>query len=77
MAADSSVERLAQLGQLGPQDSTGQLGEDVWISLAIEHCRQHGAAAHAKNIAGHGRELDVGTLQRLLQSVRLVNPLLD
>ncbi len=47
MRLDSSVERLAQLGQLGPQDATGQFGEDVWISLAIEHCCQHGPAAHA------------------------------
>src|SRR5438132_5213273 len=77
MRLDPSVERLAQLWQLGSQDAAGQLGEDVWITLAIEHCCQHSPAAHTKNIADHGCELDVGTLQRLLQSVRLVNPLLD
>ncbi len=47
MRLDSSVERLAQLWQLGPQNSTGQLGENVWITLAVEYCRQHGPAAHA------------------------------
>jgi hypothetical protein len=47
MRLNSSVERLAQLGQLGPQDSTGQFGEDARIPLAIEHCGQHGPAAHA------------------------------
>jgi hypothetical protein len=47
MRLDPSVERLAQLRQLGPQDATGQLGKDVRIPLAIEHGRQHGPAADA------------------------------
>src|SRR6266851_13901 len=47
MRLDSSVERLAQLWRLGPQDSASQIGENVRIPLAIEQRRQHGAAAYA------------------------------
>jgi hypothetical protein len=66
---NSSLQRDFQFGDLGPQLAAGQLGQHFRIVLTGDDGLEHVASGQPQDIRGHRRQLEVGVLQDLLQTV--------
>jgi len=66
VATKAAPQRLAKLGELGPQPPLGQLGQDPRVALAIDQGRQHRPPRDPKHVSSHRVQLDAGVFQGLL-----------
>jgi len=74
---DTSDERLAQLRQLGAELSAGQVGQHLGVAFTLDQRRKHRSTAHSQNVSRNTGQLEVRTLERLLQPIGLVLAGLD
>ena len=67
----AAPQRLTQLGKLGTQPATGQLGQHLGVALASDQGSQHRPTRGAQHVGGDRVELDAGVLQGLLDALAL------
>ncbi len=77
MGAEVAGERLPQGREFGPHAAPRQLGQDRGVARALHEGLQHGAARGAEDVPGHGRQLDAGIFEHLVDPVRFAGALLD
>jgi hypothetical protein len=75
--AEVTRERLPQGWEFGPHAATCQLSQDRGIARALHQGFQHGAPRGPKDIPGHGRQLDAGVFQQLMDTIGFARSLLD
>jgi hypothetical protein len=73
--AKASLKGLSEFGKLLAKLSSGQIRQHLRIGVAPQQRFQHLSSRHPHHIAGHRGELEVGRLQKLVQSVHFPHPL--
>jgi hypothetical protein len=75
MGAKASRQCPLQLGDLLPQLAVRQLRQRRRIGRPRHQALEHRASRDPQNVGGHGRQLDVGSFQHLLQPIDFRRPL--
>jgi len=74
---EAPLQRLPELGELGPQAPLGQLGEDLGIGGAGAERVEHRPSRDREDVGREAVELDVGVRERVVQAVGLALALGD
>jgi len=77
MATELPVQGSLELGQLGPQLTFGQVGQERRVARATHECLQDLPPGGTKDVAGHVAQLAAGAFQRLVQAIAFIRSLLD
>src|SRR5438046_2480740 len=70
-------ESTLQLGQLGAQLASSEVGQDRWIGCTCDQGGEDLPTRDAEDIGGHVAELDVGAFQSLLDPIDFGSALAD
>ena len=77
MRGHAAIDRSGQVGAGTLQTGRSEFGQPHRVRLAGNHRLQDAAAAHAHDVRDHRNELDVGVLQRLLNTLNVLRNLAD
>jgi len=77
MGPKAPDQGVTQRGELLPELTARQVGQDVGIGGALHQRLEHGAPRGPEDVARHRRQLDARVLEHLLQPIGLAGVLVD